>query len=53
MNADEWKKLKPERIIVSERDYETIVRAIENPPQPNKKLRELMQRTPRWEKKAD
>jgi uncharacterized protein (DUF1778 family) len=36
--------------LVSQEQYETFQRALDNPPAPNERLKKLMRRTPLWEK---
>ena len=51
MDADDWKRLKPEKIKLPAADYEAFMRRLNDPPKPNAKLRELMRRKPVWDQK--
>ena len=46
--ADEWKRLKPERIEVSAADFEELQKRLADPPKPNAKLKALLRRKPIW-----
>lgn len=54
-SRDEWKprqhrKHPMERIVLSPKDFEALVKALDNPPAPNAALKELMRRKAPWTK---
>lgn len=49
-DAEQWNRLKPERIVLSQEDHDAFVRQLESPPKPNAKLIELLRRKPVWER---
>ncbi len=45
-----WRQAEPTVITVSPEAYDEFVKLLDAPPQPNERLRELMERKPSWEK---
>jgi uncharacterized protein (DUF1778 family) len=51
MNVPEdWKRLKPERIVLLPGDFNAFIRQIDDPRPPTKELIELLRRKAPWEK---
>ena len=43
----------PERIVLSERDYDALQKRLSEPPKYNERLAEILRRTPPWERTDD
>ena len=48
MNAEDWKQMKPEIIVLSPEDHAEFVRQLDDPPKPTKALIDLLRRRPIW-----